>query len=345
MSSNSKSLLMVGPRLADPKRAGGMLVYFENILQDLEDLGIDYKVVDTNSQIYKNIPHMFLVVILNFLRDFRKYDHINFHSTFNQIIILGPIFVFFAKLFGKEISIKKIAGTFDWEYERLDFFRKKLIEYTLKNADIMYFETKYLVEYFKHFNKRTYWHPNIRRNPNIPYEPKIYNKKFAFISLVRKEKGVDELLEVSNKLDDSFTIDIYGPVFNKKYTEEYFKDYKANYKGPLDPKEVFQKLKEYDVIVLPSYQEGYPGIFIEAFSCGIPVLTTTLPPVMEIVKHQENGILVEPKNVDSLYNGFLSFNNKNYQEMSKKAYDSFEMFDSFKQTQKMVNNINEVEKE
>ncbi len=342
MSEKSKSLLLVGPRLGDPKKAGGMIVYFENILHDLDDLGIEYKVVNSNSQIYKSIPHMFLVVLFNFLKDFRKYDHVSFHSTFNQIIVLGPIFVFFTKLFGKEISIKKIAGTFDWEYEKLDFFRKKLIEYTLKNADIMYLETKYLVEYFKHFNKRTYWHPNIRRNPKYEYAPKTYSKKFAFISLVREEKGVDELLEVSNRLDDSFTIDVYGPIFNKKYTDEYFDDYKANYKGSLGPDEVLQKLKEYDVIVLPSYQEGYPGIFIEAFSFGVPVLTTTLAPIMEIVKHEENGILVEPKDVDSLYKGFLSFSSENYQKMSKNAYDSFELFDSFKQTQKMVNDINRV---
>lgn len=340
MAEKTKSILIVGPRLGDPEKAGGMLVYFENILQDLDDLQVDYKVVDTNSQIYKNIPHMFLIVIFNFLKDFRKYDHINFHSTFNQIIILGPIFVFFAKLFGKEISIKKIAGTFDWEYEKLDSFRQKLIRYTLRNADIMYFETKHLVEYFKHFNKRTYWHPNIRRNPNYPYKTKEYKKKFAFISLVKEEKGVDELLEASNMLDDSFTIDIYGPIFNKKYTDEYFKDYKANYGGPLAPQTVLQKLKEYDVIVLPSHQEGYPGIFIEAFSFGVPVLTTTLAPIMEIVTHQENGILVEPKNVDALREGFLAFNSENYQEMSKKAYASFDMFDSFKQTQKMVNDIN-----
>jgi glycosyltransferase involved in cell wall biosynthesis len=342
MTEKSKSILIVGPRLGDPEKAGGMLVYFENILKDLDDLNINYKVVNTNSQIYKNVPHMFLVVILNFLKDFLKYDHINFHSTFNQIIVLGPFFVFFAKLFGKEISIKKIAGTFDWEYKKLDPFRQWLIRYTLKNADIMYFETKYLVDHFKHFNKRTYWHPNIRRNPNLPYQDRRYNKKFAFISLVRKEKGMDELLEVSNKLDDSFTIDIYGPIFTKKYTDEYFKDYKANYLGSLAPQKVLEKLKEYDVIVLPSYQEGYPGIFIEAFSFGVPILTTTLAPIMEIVKHQENGILVEPKNVDALEEGFLSFNNENYQVMSKNAYASFDLFDSFKQTQKMFNDINSI---
>jgi len=171
-----KSMLMIGPRLANPKKAGGMLVYFENILQDLQELGVDYKVVDTNTQIYKNNIHMFFIVIFNFFKNFRKYDHINLQATANHLIIFGTIFVFFGKLFDKEVSVKKTAGRFNRKYERLDLIRKKLVQYVLKNADLVFFETKYLVEYFKHFNEKTYWHPNIRRNPNCEYKPRfIYN--------------------------------------------------------------------------------------------------------------------------------------------------------------------------
>jgi len=131
-----------------------------------------------------------------------------------------------------------------------------------------------------------------------------------------------------------------GKVGEVKYTNEHFEKYNVNFRGALAPDEVLEKLKEYDVIVLPSHEEGYPGIFMEAFSFGIPVLTTTLQPIMEIVRHQENGILVEPKNIDALTNGFLAFNSENYPKMSKNAYDSFEMFDSLKQTEKMLEDIN-----
>ncbi len=340
MKNRYKSMLIIGPKLADPKKAGGLLVYFENIMQDVRELGIKHKVIDINSQIYKNLAHMFCVTIFKFLKELKNFDHVSFHPTFNQIIIMGPILVFFTKLFGKEISIRKMAGTMDWEYEQLDPIRKYLIRYTLRNADIMYFETKYLVEYFKKFNERTYWHPNIRRNPNFKFKVKEFNKRFVFISLLRKEKGINELLEVSNRLDDSYTIDIYGPIFEDSYTDEDFDKYKANYKGSLAPKEVLEKLQEYDVLVLPSYKEGYPGIFIEAFSYGIPILTTTLPPILEIIEHQGNGILVDPKSSDQLYDGFLEFNSENYKKMSKGSYDSFETYDSFKQTQKMIDEIN-----
>jgi glycosyltransferase involved in cell wall biosynthesis len=334
-----KSILFAGYKLGDPKKTGGFIVYTENILQDLRELGVKHELLNTNSQFYKNIPHMFLVVVYEFFKKFRKYDHISLHATGNHLPILGSIFIFFGKMFGKTISVKKTAGRFNREYENFDPIRKWLVRYVLKNADLVFFETKYLVEYFKHFNKKTYWHPNIRRKPDYEYKSKKYKKRFAFISLVAESKGIDELLEASNMLDDSYTIDIYGKTLELKYTQEYFEKYKAFYHGPLSSLEVQQKLSDYDVIVLPSYEEGYPGIFIEAYSFGIPVLTTTLQPIMEIVTHEENGILVEPKNANALYKGFLAFNENNYQMMSKNAYDSFKEFDSFKQTQKIVQYI------
>jgi len=342
MSDSSKSILLVGYKLGDPKKTGGFIVYTQNILKDLKELGIEHELLSTNTQFYKNIPHMFIAVVIEFFKKFRKYDHISLHATTNHLPILGSIFIFFGKMFGKTISVKKTAGRFHREYESFDPIRRWLTRYVLKNADLVFFETKYLVEYFKHFNKKTYWYPNIRRNPNFEYKPKEYKKRFAFISLVAVSKGIDELLEVSNMLDSSYTIDIYGKTLEDKYSDDYFEKYKASYKGSLSSQEVQEKLKEYDVIVLPSHEEGYPGIFIEAFSYGIPVLTTTLQPIKEIVFHNVNGILVEPKDLKSLHKGFLAFNDENYQNMSRDAYDSFENFDSFKQTKKLVSLINAI---
>ncbi len=342
MSDKSKSILFVGYDLKDPKKTGGFIVYTQNILHDLRELGVEHELLNTNTQFYKSTLHMFVAVVIEFFKKFRKYDHISLHATTNHLPILGSIFIFFGKMFGKTISVKKTAGRFHREYENFDPVRRWLTRYVLKNADLVFFETKYLVEYFKHFNKKTYWHPNIRRNPNFEYKPKEYKKRFAFISLVAVAKGIDELLEVSNMLDDSYTIDIYGKTLEEKYTKEYFDNYKASYKGSLSSTEVQQKLKEYDVIVLPSHEEGYPGIFIEAFSYGVPVLTTTLQPIMEIVEGGKNGILVEPKNVESLYNGFLAYNSDNYNQMSKNAYDSFSDFDSLKQTKLLVERIDKI---
>lgn len=55
------------------------------------------------------------------------------------------------------------------------------------------------------------------------------------------------------------------------------------------------------IVCLPSYYgEGVPKVLIEAAACGRPIVTTDMPGCREIVHHGWNGILVPPRDVESL---------------------------------------------
>lgn len=60
-------------------------------------------------------------------------------------------------------------------------------------------------------------------------------------------------------------------------------------------------IQQAHVICLPSfYREGVPKILIEAAASGRPIITTDTPGCREIVRHQENGLLVPPRDVAAL---------------------------------------------
>lgn len=55
-----------------------------------------------------------------------------------------------------------------------------------------------------------------------------------------------------------------------------------------------------DIVVLPSYREGTPRSLLEAAACGLPLVASNVPGCREIVRHNENGILVPPYNAHDL---------------------------------------------
>jgi len=66
--------------------------------------------------------------------------------------------------------------------------------------------------------------------------------------------------------------------------------------------EVAALLTDADVFVLPSFAEGVPVTLMEAMSVGLPVVSTTVGGVTELVEDGINGFCVAPGDVDGLVN-------------------------------------------
>src|SRR5690606_41557275 len=113
------------------------------------------------------------------------------------------------------------------------------------------------------------------------------------------------------------------------------------YKGPVKSDEVVDLLSQYDVLVLPSYKEGYPGVIIEALSIGMPVIATKLRGIQEMVD-SSCAILFEVGNQRALADAIMHFNSNNYTRYCSEAYKAFSKFDSEKQMPRILRIIDEV---
>ncbi len=63
---------------------------------------------------------------------------------------------------------------------------------------------------------------------------------------------------------------------------------------------VADRLHDFDLFLLPSIKEGLPYVLLEAGKAMLPVVTTTTGGIPEIVRHEETGLLVSPKDVEHL---------------------------------------------
>jgi glycosyltransferase involved in cell wall biosynthesis len=102
--------------------------------------------------------------------------------------------------------------------------------------------------------------------------------------------------------DNAFEIDFYGPIEEKVDLETH----KSKYCGFLDfqhdSEKAYSKLSEYDCMLFPTYWkgEGFPGVIIDAFVAGLPVIATDWNMNTEIIEDGVNGFIIEPKSSKAL---------------------------------------------
>lgn len=329
---------------SNPNSVGGVVMLFEQLITDLKKHKREIEVLDLNR---RNYPFPFLIlfnVYLKLLLKVPKNDIIFFNGTAAEYRFYSWFTVAIAKLFKKKVILRKFAGDFDTYYNnQMGFLSRRLMNFAFKNADINYFETRYLVDFFKKISPNCFWFPNVRKNHGQLKNSVDYHRRFVFVGHVKKEKGIEEIFGVVPLLPKDYVLDVYGPLDGYSCPKNHQPTFKRIYKGALEPKDVIKVMAKYDVLLLPSYREGYPGVIIEALSLGMPVIATPLQGIKEMVQEGKSGYFVETGNPIDLRDKILMIDNENYPILSKNARIAFDQFDSEVVMKKIISQIDNVE--
>lgn len=335
-----KYLIIGSASTDDPKTHGGTTLLVTQLLKYFKENEKDFIFIQAMKYQgrFAFILNYFYV-IFKLLQNIRKVDLVMVNVASRGAYYLSPFVLFISRLFKRKFIFRKFAGNFIKQYEDSNGIKKKLIEYVINNADIMFFETKYLVKYYADIRPNVYWFPNIRKKSTVFREiDRPYQKKLVYLGQVRASKGLDELLEASISLDEAYSIDLYGSLFDDKYNESLLSQYpNVTYKGRVHNEKVYNILAQYDVLLLPSYMEGYPGVLIEAFGVGLPVISTNLPSIQEMVDGT-NGLLIDPKSSEQLVEAIQLFNQDNYHDFARNALKKFQDFE-YESVYKNITNL------
>ena len=185
--------------------------------------------------------------------------------------------------------------------------------------------------------------PNFK---NIFYLPKIerHNKiiKFVFLSRIQPEKGVQFILNTAKKLNENgyenkYVIDFYGvvsPEFSVRFNDELKSLRNVNYKGTLNlnNKNGYDILSSYSAMLFPTIWpgEGFPGVIIDAYISGLPVIATDWNLNKELIIDGKTGFVVPIDNIEnSIYSVMLSIINKqvNIEAMSDECQKQAKKYD------------------
>jgi teichuronic acid biosynthesis glycosyltransferase TuaC len=127
-----------------------------------------------------------------------------------------------------------------------------------------------------------------------------------FVGRLDTAKGIEELLEAFASLASrrpnlrlAFVGDGPGGEHLHSKSKHLALEDRITLNGACSSQKVAQWLAAANVLALPSYNEGYPNVVIEALSCGRPVIATNVGGILELV-NEESGILIAPKDSPAL---------------------------------------------
>ncbi|MBF4237346.1 glycosyltransferase family 4 protein, partial [Vibrio anguillarum] len=124
-----------------------------------------------------------------------------------------------------------------------------------------------------------------------------------FLGAFIKRKGIYELLRACSMLPLDFHLHLCGSGEDARVedmvTELDLKE-RITFHGWVGNEDKKKLLASCSVMVLPAFNEGLPMTIIESMACEIPVLTTPVGAIPELIVDSISGYLVEPGEVSEL---------------------------------------------
>lgn len=167
------------------------------------------------------------------------------------------------------------------------------------------------------------------------------------------QKGYEPLLEVCNRLNNDkldYELWILGEGWERPKLEELIDKYKLNNVKLLGFKEnPYKYIKEGDLFVCSSKNEGFSLVIAEAMILGLPVISTNCSGPNELLNFGEYGFMVE-NTEEALYEGLKGvLNNKEkleyYIKKSKERVNFFNYKDRISDIESLFSNDYEFQDE
>ncbi|MFC0562054.1 glycosyltransferase family 4 protein [Halalkalibacter alkalisediminis] len=128
-------------------------------------------------------------------------------------------------------------------------------------------------------------------------------KVLLFVGRIAPEKDIDIVIETFETLPENIKKDTHllivgdGPLL-KPLTEKT-NDKPITFTGFLEGEELADVYASSDVFLFPSSTETFGNVVLEAMASGLPVVGANAGGVKHLIKHGENGLLCERKQVQS----------------------------------------------
>ena len=298
---SSKGVLTIGPEFIPPKGGVAQCIatYQQAIFSDFRCLtnSCDGSFLKKTCKALFSLAKLHCILATN-----SEIKIVHIHTASYNSFKRSAWFVKAAKRMGRKVVIHIHGGGFREYYDK----EKSFIQPILDKCDALITlspQWKMFFEKVVH-NKNVHIVPNVIAYPIVKTVAKTDVFHLLYMGHITKAKGIFDLVEMLAEHKDEYLgkliLDIGGGMYEEEKLKRFISDNKMEdilrFHGWLSGEGKTDIFNLADAYILPSYTEGVPISILEAESYGLPVLSTTVGGIPEIVADRENGLLFEPGN-------------------------------------------------
>lgn len=301
-----------------------------NELKERDDVVLDIVDISKNGGVITRL-WFFIRKFWNVIWRARASDLIVFSAPTSYTPLFGGVLFLISRLSSRPLVLRHSAGHNDLLYLRMNALGRWWMRNTVFAAELNLYQTKPQVEFFKSVcTGQVMLFPNHRKPPKeLERRSSRVAKRFVFIGRVEVAKGADILIDAFDSISIDAELDLYGKDLIDVAEKIESLDH-VSYRGTFDHGQVFEVLKQYDALILPSTYEGQPGVIVESFLAGLPVIATTIPGIQDIVQDGVNGLLFPSGDRDELKKAIelLGSDETVYRRLAENVWDTKDQFSS-----------------
>lgn len=309
------NVLMVG---VDKKRVGGMWTVAETFITNPEfnrHVKLYYAATSTCGSKLKRLLKMlsgYLKVLWTLLT--KKIDIVHIHMAEKGSVYRKGLIVYLSKLFKKKVVVQMHAGPIMVWYDTLSDNEKTIVLSIFNKADRMLV----LGTYWKELMTALVPIEKIEvlyNGANCPAS-NLYNENgnyIVYFGLLKKTKGVYDLVNAIKMIDKELSKDIKVYLCGSDetgnmpfYVEKQQLQNRIILTGWVSKERQSELFKNAQICVLPSYFEALSMTVIESMCYGIPVITTNISTMSELLG--DDIEMIEPGDVNALASLILKLN-------------------------------------
>ena len=223
-----------------------------------------------------------------------RYDIIHFHTVPDKICLIIQLPIYLLALLGK----KKIIMHIHMGNQLAEHTNNSLFIWCLKHSNLIILLAKIWEYKFKE------WYPNISTpvttlyNAYEPVEAIPYKYRVKTILLaanLNENKGYSILLKAFKRIHNNFPnwkVIILGDgeiEKAKKMAQKLDIQDKVIFTGYLKGKEKIKYFQKASIYCMSSFQEGFPMVVLEAWGYGIPLVTTPVGGLPDVIEENKNA--------------------------------------------------------